>query len=482
MRIVAIDQGTTSTRALVFEDGLAPRLAASFRQRQYYARAGWVEQDPLEILAHVRACLEAAGPADAIGIANQGESCLAWDAVTLEPLHPIIVWQDRRTAAEVEAMRARGLEPWVRARSGLPLDSYFSASKLAWLIGHAPGAKAALKAGRLRLGTSETFLIEHLTGVHATDPTTASRTGLMNIATLEWDQPLCEAFGVPIEVLAPIRPTTGPFGDHRGAPVTASVVDQQAALFGHGCREPGDAKITFGTGAFALAISGETPPAPRDDGLISTVAWRTPRGTRYALEGGVHDAGGAVEWALRIGLIDEPATLNAFSAPPAIGRGLAFVPALSGLACPQWDPRATGLWIGMTMATTRSDLRQAILEGVALQTRDVIEQLDRRVGLRGAIAVDGGLSASDYFLGFLAEVTGMTVVRGDSAELTAQGCALLAGLERVPAASPRMRAFSPGAIGNSQRQDWIHRYAKARDASRRWGDTAWPPPDQPTTL
>jgi len=464
MRILAIDQGTTSTRGLVFSDDAAPRIVASIRHRQYYPQPGWVEHDPLEILASVRACMAAAGAVDAIGIANQGESCLAWDAITLQPLSPIIVWQDRRTDDVVGRLKSSGHAQQIAALSGLPLDSYFSATKLAWLLANQADARAAWHAGRLRLGTTDVFLLNHLAGTHATDPTTASRTGLMNIASCNWDEALCDIFGVPVECLAPIRPTTGPFGDIDGIPVRASVVDQQAALFGHGCRHAGEAKMTFGTGGFALALAGDCPVA--DAGrLTSTVAWQTGAETRYAVEGGVYDAGAAVEWAMRIGLLDDPAELHAFDEAPAISRGLVFIPALSGLACPQWNRGASGLWIGMTTATTRRDLQQSILEGVALQTCEVIAELQARVGLGDVLRVDGGLSASDYFLRFLAGASGKTIVRSANTELTAYGCALLCGLPR-PASGGDGERFEPAR--HEGYSDWIEHYRRGCGFSASW--------------
>jgi glycerol kinase len=455
VRVLGIDQGTTSTRAHLFEGDAAPVLVASLRHQQIYRQPGWVEHDPLEILSNVRRCLDDAGQVDAVGLANQGESCLAWDSRTLQPISPVIVWQDRRAETLVERLKAQGLEAQVRRISGLPLDSYFSAAKYAWLLAEMPDVRAALSAGRLRLGTTDTFLLNCLAGVNGTDPTTASRTGLMNLATRRWDPALCEIFGVPIEVLAPIRSSAGPFGDYKGSPFCASIVDQQAALYGHGCMEAGDAKITFGTGAFALALAGDTAPLPDESGLICTVAWQTLEHTRYALEGGVYDAGAAVEWAMRIGLLTDPAELLDFSDAPAIGRGLAFVPALSGLACPQWDRSASARWTGMTTATTRRDLQQSILEGIALQTTEVVQALDRRVKLGDVLRVDGGLSASNYFLRFLAGLTGKTILRTANAERTAYGCARLAGLPARPADAPRSEDSFEGAMTDSNRLDWI---------------------------
>jgi glycerol kinase len=454
MRLLAIDQGTTSTRGLVFEGDAPPEIIAALRHRQIYPQPGWVEHDPFEILQNIKTCVSAAGKVDAIGLANQGESCLAWDAITKAPLSPIIVWQDNRTDKAIGRLKADGVEPQIRQIAGLPLENYFAASKLRWLLDHNPDVQAALHKGRLRLGTTDSFWLDCLTGNYATDPTTASRTSLMNLAGLSWDKALCSIFGVPYEILAPIRPTASQFGTYAGIPITASIVDQQGALFGHGCRIPGDAKITFGTGAFALALAGETPP-PAMNGLISTVAWQTqPFGTRYAVEGGVYDAGAAVEWAKRIGLLNDFADLQALDGSfAAIEAGLVFVPALSGLACPQWDRNATGRWAGITTATTRHDLLKSILEGVALQTSEVVAALDRSIPLGSILHVDGGLSASRYFLQFLAEVTGKTIMRSQNAELTAYGCALLAG--HVTANTPNTYdAFT----AQSTRRDWIDLY------------------------
>ncbi len=464
MRILAIDQGTTSTRGMVFDDDGAPLMVGSLRHRQIYPRAGWVEHDPRELLANVRACIDAAGSIDAIAIANQGESCLAWDAVTLEPISPVIVWQDGRTAPLIDRLQADGHGERVTARTGLPLDSYFSASKLGWILRELPAAQQAHTDGRLRLGTTDSYLIECLTGVWATDPTTASRTALMDLDRLHWDPALCDLFGVPADTLAPIRPTVGDFGRYGNIPIVASIVDQQAALFGHGARRAGDAKITFGTGAFALVHAGSDRPASVAGGLISTIAWQREDDTAYALEAGVYDAGAAIEWALRIGILGSMEELLTLSGVPSVESGVVFVPALSGLACPQWRRDARGAWTGMTMATTRLDLQRAILEGIAFQTREIIEKLDAQVGLSGAISVDGGVSGSDVFLQFLADASDRTISRSGNAELTAYGCALLAGHAGGPPAP--MTQFHP-RIGADQRRAWVARYRAAVDQTHR---------------
>jgi glycerol kinase len=461
VRVAAIDQGTTSTRLLVVECGAA-EIRHAFRHRQHHPHAGWVEHDPEELLANVRACAAAAGPAAALGIANQGESCLAWDGVTGEPLSPVIVWQDNRTTDRVERLRAEGAEALTLERAGLPLDAYFSATKLARLlaeIGPRPN---------LRLGTTDAWFLQRLTGTCATDVTTASRTSLMNLATCAWDEELCRLFGVPIEYLPEIRPTVGSFGSMVSVPVTASMVDQQAALYGHGCRARGDVKVTFGTGAFALALTGGEIVRAPERGLLPTVAWRIGEATERAVDGGVYDAGAAVEWALRLGLLADPAELDAFEAPPAIERGLAFVPALSGLACPHWDRSAGAVWIGMTGGTTRQDLCQALLEGIALRTAEVVAAMAEHVPLAARLSIDGGLSRSTYFAQFLADATGRTVERRGFDELTAFGCVALAarGLgTTLEAPGQGSRRFEPraGVAGS-----WRERFAGAIERSRGW--------------
>ena len=424
--LIGLDQGTTSTRALVLEDGAPPRIAHALRHAQSFPKPGWAEHDPLELLANLRACLAAAGPAEAIGLANQGESCLAWDAMTRQPLSPVIVWQDNRTIDQIAQLEAEGARSQTLAHAGLPLDPYFSASKLAWLLREIPEVAAARRAGRLCLGTTDAFFLHHLTGRFVTDTTTASRTSLMNLQTGAWDPVLCALFGVPGECLPEICDTVDDFGAVGGVPVRASVVDQQAALYGHGCRMLGDAKITFGTGAFALAITGDAIIRAPERGLLPTVAWRLAGQTTYAVDGGVYDAGSALDWARQLGLFAEVSELSAFAAPPAIARGLAFVPALSGLACPHWDRSAAALWIGMSAGVAKGDLVQAMLEGIALRAAEVIAAMDAEAPIRGAIRIDGGVARSDYFAQFLATVLNRSVKRMDFDELTALGCAALA--------------------------------------------------------
>lgn len=462
MRVAAIDQGTTSTRCLVVESGGRARVAASRTHAQSYPAPGRVEHDPEELIANIGAVLAAAGPVDAIGLANQGESCLAWDALTGEALSPVIVWQDARTA---QALAALG--PDARARSsaicGLPLDPYFSASKLAWLLRNIPAVAGAQAAGRLRLGTTDAFFLDRLAGTFATDLATASRTGLLDLSTGTWSEELCALHGVPLACLPPIAAVDAGFGTIGGVPVQASIVDQQAALYGHGCRRPGDAKITFGTGAFLLAVTGGERPAGA--GLLPTVGWhRAGEAPVFALEGGVYDAGSALEWLRRLGLYTETSELDGFEGPSALSRGLVFVPALSGLAAPHWDRAAAPLFIGMDAATGRHDMVRAALEGIALLTVGLIEAAAAQVGGISEIAIDGGLSQSAYFAGFLAAASGRSVRVPALHEMTALGLAELCGAD-VAAARADTRRFAPdGSVTGEQRA----RFAEAVARSRGW--------------
>jgi glycerol kinase len=472
MRIVAIDQGTTSTRVLVADTAGRAEVVHSLRHAVTYPQPGRVEQEAGELLANIRLALAAAGPVDAIGLANQGESCLAWDAASGEALSPVIVWQDTRTGPALAEMARQGVAGEVAARSGLPLDPYFSAAKLAWIIRSVPAAAAALKAGRLRLGTTDAYFLDRLAGAFATDRATASRTGLMNLATGEWDPELCRMFGVPIDCLPEIRANTAGFGRIGGTPVAAAIVDQQAALYGHGCRHPGEAKITFGTGAFALAVTGTTPPlAALAAGLVPTVAWDLGDGPVYAIDGGVQDAGSAIEWAVRAGLADDMADFTHFAAPPAVERGLVFVPAFSGLGCPHWDRSASPLILGLQPDMTRTDIRQALLEGIAFLTADILAAITAHAPLAAEISIDGGVSRSPYFAQFLADCSGMAIrVRG-FAERTAFGAAALAaralGVE-LPEPADDGVLHTPSAIGA---EAWRATFARAQERCLGWRNT-----------
>ena len=467
MRIASIDQGTTSTRILVVDREGRGKVVHAARHAQHHPHPGFVEHDPEELIRHITECIEAAGPLDAIGIDNQGESCLAWDARTGEALSPVIVWQDARSNDTVLRLKAEGGEALTLERAGLPLDPYFSASKLRWLLDNNESVRSGLKRGTVRLGTTDAFFLARLTGICATDVTTASRTSLMDLAKGTWDEELCRLFGVPVETLPEIRPTVSSFGAIKGVPVTASLVDQQAALYGHGCRKPGDIKITFGTGAFVLAVTGAKIVRAPERGLLPTIAWQTKDERHYAVDGGVYNAGSAVEWAERIGLLRNLDELGHFERGAAIERGLAFVPALSGLAAPHWDRSAAGLWIGMGLETERADMLQAILEGVALRTAEVVEAMSASLAIAPSISIDGGLTRSAYFRQFLADVLGKKLYLRDVDELTAYGAASLAALgigHELPVCPVASEIVPLGSAAASRRE----RFSEAVNRARGW--------------
>jgi glycerol kinase len=474
MKTLAIDQGTTSTRALLVDaEGRAEALA-SFPHRQFYPAPDHVEHDAEELIRNIRACLDAAAGIDAlgaIGIDNQGESCLGWDADSKAAVGPVIVWQDARTSAVTERLKSEGAEPLVLERAGLPLDPYFSASKLAWILHENPEARRLAETGRLRLGTTDAFFLDRLTSRFETDITTASRTSLMNIAAGAWDEELCRLFRVPIEVLPRIVPTSGDFGvltcGSRSVPLTASIVDQQASLYGHGCRKPGDGKITFGTGAFALQVTGELT-RPRVGGLLPTVAWqKAGEAPTFAVDGGVYCASSAVDWARGLGLFDDYSAIDGFDGLPAIARGLAFVPALAGLACPHWDRGARGAWFGLSLSTGKSDLVQAVLEGVALRTAEVVAAISQVSPPAEPISIDGGMTRNSYFCQFLADNLQRELIISDQPELTAIGTAALAAeAAGVPFNFEQSgRRVSPRDF----HEDWRSRFSEAVAAVKAYG-------------
>ncbi|MDP3195677.1 FGGY family carbohydrate kinase [Tabrizicola sp.] len=426
MKIAAIDQGTTSTRVLLMaSDGrLTPVL--SLPHAQTYPLPGQVEQDGEELLANIQHCLMGA-TAEVVGLANQGESCLAWDARDGRPICPVITWQDDRTADVTAALTRDGAAPLVMARAGLPLDAYFSASKLGWIMRHVPRAAELAALGHLRLGTTDAFFRDRLTGRFETDIATASRTSLMNLSTGTWDADLCALFGVPMACLPVIGPTSGDLGVlPGGARLAASIVDQQAALLGHGCREPGDAKVTFGTGAFVQCLTTGLL-RPERPGPLPTVAWQpTGNPVAYALDGGVYAAASAVNWAGELGLFQDYDTISDFAKSPAIDRGIAFVPALAGLGCPHWSRAVRGAWLGLSLADGKADMMQALLEGVALRTAEVLAAMAALQPFQGPVSIDGGLSRNPYFVQFLSEVSGHDLFLPDETEQTAAGLARMA--------------------------------------------------------
>jgi glycerol kinase len=472
-RILAIDQGTTGTKAFIYDDEGKFSSVAAFSHRQIYPQPGWVEHDPEELLNHVQQSIDSAKETDAIGIDNQGETVVAWDARTKRPIYNAIVWQDDRTRNIAEKLKADGGEALTLERAGLPLDCYFSASKLRWIIDHVADATQLLKEKRLRLGTSDAFFLDRLTGCFATDPTTASRTSLMSLDTLSWDEDLCHLFGVPMECLPTISPTTGCFGEIGRTLVTASIVDQQAALFGHGCVKPGDMKITFGTGAFALAVAKDVRGTQNEGQIISSIAWQIGNAkAEYALEGGVYCAASAVNWCKQLGLFSSYGEIGAFSGSSAIERGLVFVPAFAGLGCPYWDRTAAGLWMGLGLDTTRSMMMQSVLEGIALRASEVVAAMDKVMNVAATISVDGGLVNNPYFVQFLAKATGRTVAVPSSTELTGLGTARMALLglnggksDKLPQLPPLKSKVAPEQVLSVEH---AQRFRNAVERARNW--------------
>lgn len=431
---VGIDQGTTGTKVVLLDEEGNLTLVGNRKHKQIYPRSGWVEHDPEELLANVELGLKEAanqckGLLAGIGIDNQGETIVAWDSKTSKPIYNAIVWQDNRTQQQINELKSDGVEHEVLNRAGLPLDPYFSASKMRWILDHVPVAKKLLKKNRLRIATSDAFLLDRMTGVYATDPGTASRTSLLNLEHVKWDDELCSIFGVPREILPEVRCTVGDFGVYAplDCPVTANIVDQQAALYGHGCTEAGDTKITFGTGAFALTNTGPQIFRRPEQGFLPTVAWELESGQlSYAVDAGLYNAGSAVEWLLDLSLVDSVQNLNQFERESVAADGLFFVPALSGLGCPYWERSASALWIGMGQHTSRSDLCQAVIEGVAFRSSQLIDSLAKEFPLPSAIPADGGLSNNPFFCQLFANLIQREVVVPSTAEITAFGTAKLA--------------------------------------------------------
>jgi glycerol kinase len=449
--LLAIDQGTTGSTALVVEVGGASasrtlgRATAEFPQ--HYPKPGWVSHDAAEIWASVESsvvgALESAGISagdiSAVGVTNQRETTLVWDRATRKPIDLAIVWQCRRTADVCDALkRDRRTVERVRERTGLVIDAYFSATKIAWLLDHVAGARQRAEKGELAFGTIDSFLVSELTGgaVHVTDVSNASRTLLMNLARAEWDPELLHLFQVPPQVLPKIVGNAEVVGRTRGVrflpdgvPIAGMAGDQQAALFGQGCFREGDAKCTYGTGAFALMNVGERPLLS-DHGLVATAAWRIGGKLTYALEGSAFIAGAAVQW-LRdgLGIISTAKEIEGLATKVSSSEGVVFVPALAGLGAPHWDPDARGTISGITRGTTAAHLARATLEGIAFEVRDLLEAMmrDARRPMK-MLRVDGGAARSDILLQFQADITGITAERPTDLESTARGAALLAGL------------------------------------------------------
>jgi glycerol kinase len=442
--ILAIDQGTTGSTCIVFDRRAEP-LGRAYRElTPHFPRPGWVEHDAQEIWEVTHAVAGEAmadagvrvGELDAVGIANQRETVCVWDPATGRPLHRAIVWQDRRTAERCAQLRAAGHESLIRERTGLVLDPYFSATKMQWLLEHVDGLRERARAGRALFGTVDSWLIFKLTGEHLTDASNASRTMLYDIASARWDPELLELFGIPERALPEVRSSAGDLGATAAAalhghavPVAGVAGDQQAALFGQACTDPGMGKNTYGTGSFVLLNAGCSAPAPAP-GLLSTVAWGIGGSRTYALEASIFVTGAAVQW-LRdgLGIIANAADTEGLAASLQSNEQVYFVPALTGLGSPHWDPHARGTIVGLTRGSTRAHLARATLEAIAYQTVDAVRAMEAGAGepLR-ELRADGGATANGWLMQFQADVLGAPVVVPEVAETTALGAAFLAGV------------------------------------------------------
>lgn len=442
--VLALDQGTTSSRAILFDHAGAVRAVAQREFRQHFPAPGWVEHDAGEIWETQQAVLEAAlrqagvAPIEvaAIGITNQRETTVLWDRASGVPLARAIIWQDRRTAPDCDRLRAEGHAERIQQKTGLVLDAYFSGTKLAWLLDHVPGARARAEAGELAFGTIDSWLVWNLTGgrVHATDPSNASRTLLFDIHANAWDDELLALFRIPRAVLPEVRPSSGDFGHALVAgvalPITGVAGDQQAALFGQACHRPGMAKNTYGTGCFLLLNTGSRPVASTNR-LLTTTAWQHVGGApTYALEGSVFIGGAVVQW-LRDGLraVKTAAEVEALASEVPDAGGLYLVPAFTGLGAPHWDAYARGALLGLTRGSTIAHIARAALESIAFQSAEVLLAMERDAGTRlTELRVDGGATANNLLMQIQADLLGAPVIRPKVLETTALGAAYLAGL------------------------------------------------------
>ena len=489
--ILALDQGTTSSRAILFDELGRPSGVAQREFPQHFPSPGRVEHDPNDILdsqlAVMRQMLAAApGEIAALGITNQRETTILWDRRTGKAVSPAIVWQDRRTAGRLRALRTPDLDATVRAKTGLVLDPYFSASKLQWLLENVPGTMDDARAGRLAFGTVDSWLIYHLTGgkVHATDVTNASRTLLYNIHSQRWDEDLLDLFAIPANVLPEVLPSSGCFGmTTDGLPITGVAGDQHAALFGQGCHRPGQAKNTYGTGCFMLMNTG-APVASRH-GLLTTPAWALSDGdsTRvtFALEGSIFTAGAVVQWLRdQLGFIGRASEVEELAGSVADSDGVMLVPAFAGLGAPDWDPEARGAILGLTRGSGKAHIARAALDAIAFQVGDVLEAMTSDSGMPlAALRVDGGAAANNLLLQIQADILGVPVERPVVLETTAYGAAslaalgvgLLGSLDEMTSHWQLDRRFEP-RIGADERASLKTRWRQAKDRSKGWADAS----------
>jgi glycerol kinase len=492
--IMALDQGTTSSRAILFDRTGASVASEQHEFPQHFRKPGWVEHDPDEIwdsqLRAARGVLDAAGAGAgdvaAIGITNQRETAVVWDRRTGEPIHPAIVWQSRQTAPYCDELRARGLEDEVRRRTGLVIDAYFSATKIRFILDAVDGAQERAERGELAFGTVDSWLLFKLTGgrVHATEYSNASRTLIFNIHTGDWDDLLLGELRIPRAILPEVRDTSGFFGAADAEcfggeiPVAGMAGDQQAALFGQGCTAPGRAKNTYGTGCFLLMNTGSDAPESQT-GLVTTIGWGIGGEVAYALEGSIFVAGSAVQW-LRdgLGILEHAADSEAAARSVEDTGGVYLVPAFVGLGAPYWDQRARGVLVGLTRGTTREHIVRATLESIAYQTRDVVECVQQDSGIDlAALRVDGGAAENDFLMQFQADVLGVPLERPAVLEVTALGAAVLAGLgvgfwkdrSEIETTGAEIAVFEP-RMSADRREALYAGWRRAVERSREWVD------------
>ncbi|MEN8155325.1 MAG: glycerol kinase GlpK [Bacteroidota bacterium] len=499
--ILSIDQGTTSSRAIIFDHAGKIEGVAQQEFRQIFPKPGWVEHDPKEIWSsqlHVlNDVLEnagiGAGELAAIGITNQRETAVAWDRATGEPLCNAIVWQDRRTAPTCDEMKSRGLEKMIREKTGLVIDAYFSATKWKWMLDHLPGIREKAGRGEVAFGTIDSWLIWNLTGgkVHVTDVSNASRTMLFNINTLQWDRELLELFDIPESVLPEVRSSSEIYGNTAEeiltipVPIAGIAGDQQAATFGQMCLSPGSVKNTYGTGCFILCNTGEQP-VRSEHNLVTTIAWQLDGITHYALEGSIFIGGAVVQW-LRDGLelIKSSSEVEELAATVEDNGGVYFVPAFTGLGAPYWDPYATGMIAGLTRGVTSGHIARAALESIAYQVQDVMGAMEVDAGIKiSELKVDGGAVVNDLLMQFQADLIGIPVIRPETIETTALGAAYLAGLsvgywtdiDEIREQWAVQKRFKP-TTGEPEREEMVKGWKKAVSRSQSWNT----PPAQSTT-
>jgi glycerol kinase len=494
--ILALDQGTTSSRALLFDRNGNIVSTAQKEFEQFYPHPGWVEHDPHEIWstqagvaaeAVTRAGVGGSAIA-AIGITNQRETTIVWDRETGQPVYNAIVWQDRRTADFCDQLKAQGLEATVRAKTGLPVDSYFSATKIRWILDNVEGAREKARQGRLAFGTVDSWLVWNFTkrGLHVTDVTNASRTMLFNIHTLQWDDELLAALDIPRSMLPDVRPSSEVYGPTQSTvfasdiPLAGIAGDQQAALFGQLCTQSGMVKNTYGTGCFLVMNTG-SKPIESSNNLVTTIAWQIGERVDYALEGSIFIGGAVVQW-LRdgLGIIRSAAETEALARSVSHSDGVYLVPAFAGLGAPHWNPRARGTLFGVTRGTTSAHIARAALDSIAYQSFDVLKAMEADSGMRiGELRVDGGACANNLLMQFQADILGVDAVRPRVSETTALGAAYLAGLavgywkdiDELQSQWRLEHRFSP-AIAQAEVDACLAGWQRAVRAAKAWADDA----------